>query len=40
MALELTIYNRQTQTSQSGKQYIGYATGLCEQQQTVAGRKR
>ena len=25
MALEMTIYNRQTQTSKSGKQYIGYA---------------
>jgi integrase len=28
MALELTIYNRQTQTSRSGKQYIGYAVAF------------
>ena len=28
MALEMTIYNRQTQTSKSGKQYIGYAVAF------------
>ncbi len=28
MALELTIYNRQAQTSKSGKQYIGYAVAF------------
>ncbi len=28
MALELTIYNRQAQTSRSGKQYIGYAVAF------------
>ena len=28
MALELTIYNRQRQTSKSRKQYIGYAVAF------------
>ncbi len=28
MPLEFTIYNRQTQTSKSGKQYIGYAVAF------------
>jgi len=28
MPLELTIYNRQTQTSKSGKEYIGYAVAF------------
>ena len=28
MALELTIYNRQTQTSKSGKAYIGYVVAF------------
>jgi hypothetical protein len=28
MALELTIYNRQTQTSRSGKEYIGYVVAF------------
>ena len=28
MALELTIYNRQTQTSKSGKEYIGYVVAF------------
>jgi hypothetical protein len=28
MALEMTIYNRQTQISKSGKEYIGYVVAF------------
>jgi hypothetical protein len=28
MALEMTIYNRQPQTSRTGKQYIGYVVAF------------